>query len=321
MPFLDYPLETLRTYRSEDPEPGDFDAFWSATQAEAAQVPIDARFEKVDAGLPLVEVYDVTYAGFAGHPVKGWFLKPSAIDDGLTAVVKFVGYNGGRGFPQEHLLWPASGRAVLVMDNRGQGSGWSRGDTVDPIGSHPAQAGFMTKGVLDPATYFYRRVFVDATRAVAVARLRPEVARDRIVVAGGSQGGGVTLAVAGLDANIRAAMPDVPFLCHYKRAVGLALRDPYGEIARYLAVHREKVATVFRTLSYYDGINFARRARAPALFSVALMDDICPPSTVYAAYNDYAGDKAIETYTYNNHEGGGTQHERAQLAWLAEQGV
>jgi cephalosporin-C deacetylase len=69
-------------------------------------------------------------------------------------------------------------------------------------------------------------------------------------------------------------------------------------------------------------VNFARRATAPALFSVGLMDPICPPSTVYAAYNHYgsrAGGvaKAIEVYEFNEHEGGAGHQFTRQLPWLA----
>ena len=59
-----------------------------------------------------------------------------------------------------------------------------------------------------------------------------------------------------------------------------------------------------RTLSYFDGAVLARSAKAPALFSVGLMDDICPPSTVYAAFNAYGGPKEIREYPFNDHEGG-----------------
>lgn len=322
MPFTDLPLDTLRTYQSSDPEPADFDAFWRRSLDESAKAPVAPVFEAVDAGLRLVDVFDVTYAGFSGHAIKGWYMRPAGVTGGLTAVVKFIGYNGGRGFPQDHLLWPTSGRAVLVMDTRGQGAGWSQGATPDPVGSASAQAGYMTRGIHDPEHYFYRRVFIDAIRAVEAVHERPEIDAGRIVVAGGSQGGGITLAVAGLlGEGIRAAMPDVPFLCNFSRGVGTAVRDPYGEIARYLAVHREKADAAFQTLSYFDGVNFAKRAKAPGLFSVALMDDICPPSTVFAAYNAYAAGKAIEVYRFNNHEGGGGHHERAQLAWLASVGI
>jgi len=112
------------------------------------------------------------------------------------------------------------------------------------------------------------------------------------------------------------AMPDVPFLCHYRRAVQIVDSDPYGEIQRFCRRHRTQTETVFRTLSYFDGVNFAARARAEALFSVALMDMVCPPSTVYAAYNHYAGPKQIRVYPFNQHEGGEALHalEKLRLA-------
>jgi cephalosporin-C deacetylase len=65
-------------------------------------------------------------------------------------------------------------------------------------------------------------------------------------------------------------------------------------------------------------VNLGRLATAPALFSVALMDAICPPSTVFAAYNHYgAATKEIEVYQYNEHEGGQTYQQLAQLDWFA----
>jgi cephalosporin-C deacetylase len=203
------------------------------------------------------------------------------------------------------------------MDTRGQGAGWSRGDTADPVGSEPAHAGFMTRGVQSPQSYFYRRVFTDAVRAVEAARSRAEVDPSRVAVAGGSQGGGIALAVAGLLPDIKAMMSDVPYLTDFPRSVGLAQRDPYNEIARYLAVHRDRVEMVFQTLRYFDTINFAPRAKAHGLFSVGLMDTICPPSTVYGAYNAFGGaSRKIVPYTFNDHEGGGAYQEREQLGWL-----
>jgi len=321
MPFFDLAPDALARYRTATPAPADFDDFWAETLAEAAAHPLEARFEPLAVGLKLVDVFDASFAGYGGHPIKGWYLRPAGAKSGLTGIAKFIGYNGGRAFPHEHLLWPATGRAVFVMDTRGQGSGWSRGETPDPVGSEPQHAGFMTKGIGSRDSYFYRRVFTDAVRAVAALQSRPEIDPDRLAAVGGSQGGGITLAVAGLVPAVKAAMPDVPFLCDFRRAVGLTTRDPYGEIVRYLSIHRDRAAAVYETLGYFDGVNFAARARAAALFSVALMDDVCPPSTVYAAFNAYAGAKSIAQYDFNNHEGGGPFQDRRQVAWLAEQGL
>src|SRR5512143_2559690 len=285
--FFDLPLEQLQKYLPPRNEPADFDAFWQKTLQEARAFPIGAKFELTDSGLALIEAYDVTYNGYGGQPIKGWFFRPRSTSGPLPCLVEYIGYGGGRGLPHEWLLWASAGYAHFVMDTRGQGSTWRPGDTPDyePEGSSPQHPGFMTRGVLDPKTYYYRRVFVDAVRAVEAARTHPGVDAGRVAVTGGSQGGGITLAVAGLEPNLQACLPDVPFLCHYRRATQLVDTYPYAEIASYLKTHRDQVERVFQTLSYFDGVNFATRSTAPALFSVGLMDDICPPSTVYAAYN------------------------------------
>jgi cephalosporin-C deacetylase len=316
MPFLDLDLAELRHYRPPVAEPADFDDFWQRTLAESRQAAGEVRVEPVDAGLTAFDTYDVTFPGFAGDPVKAWFTVPAHATGPLPTVVGYNGYGGGRGLPHERLAWPAAGYAYLFMDTRGQGAGWgSGGQTADPHGSGPA-IGFMTQGIEDPAGYFYRRLFTDAVRAVETVRGFEQVDPARVAVTGGSQGGGMTIAVAGLVPGLMAAMPDVPFLSHIRRSVGMTDQNPYAEVVQYLSVHRGRDEQVFETLSYFDGVNFARRATAPALFSVALMDPICPPSGVFASINHWAATAEVEVYAYNEHEGGGEHQWARQAAWL-----
>jgi len=318
MSFFDLPIDQLERYLPPRDEPADFDSFWRETLAQARQKPLNAQFAPVDSGLRLVETFDVTFSGFDGEPIKAWLLLPKGADRRLPCVVEYVGYGGGRGFPTEWLPFVNAGFAYLVMDTRGQGSAWRLGDTPDlePHGGNPQFNGFMTRGILSPQMYYYRRVFTDAVRAVEAARAHDLVDASQIAVTGSSQGGGISLAVAALVPDIVAALPDVPFLCHFQRAITLVDTAPYNEISAFLSVHREKAEQVFRTLSYFDGMNFAARARIPAFFSVALMDTICPPSTVYAAYNHYIGEKRLAVYPFNNHEGGGAHHLLAKLRYL-----
>jgi cephalosporin-C deacetylase len=142
-------------------------------------------------------------------------------------------------------------------------------------------------------------------RAVEAAQAHPAVDPERIAITGTSQGGGIAIAAAGLSPAVKACLPDVPFLCHYRRATEITASSPYEEISKFCLVHRDKVERVFQTLAYFDGVNLAARAKGQALFSVGLMDEICPPSTVFAAYNHWAGPKDIRLYSYNHHEGGG----------------
>ncbi|MEV6162476.1 acetylxylan esterase [Streptomyces sp. NPDC052052] len=318
MSLFDLPLDELREYRSRSVEPEDFDAFWSKTLGEARTHDLDARFElREGTGLSTVDVYDVTFAGFGGHPVKGWFVVPAGTTQPLPVVVEFIGYGGGRGLSHTHLLWASAGFAHFVMDTRGQGSGWLVGDTPDPVGSAPSYPGFMTRGIEDPHAFYYRRVFTDAVRAVEAARSHPLVDAARTAAVGRSQGGGITLAVGGLIPDLAAIAPDVPFLCDFPRALTVTDRDPYREVGNYLKTHRGRAEQTRTTLSYFDGVHFAARGRAPALFSAALEDMTCPPSTVFAAFNAYAPqDKAMEVYEFNDHEGGGPFQEAVQLNWL-----
>lgn len=318
MAFVSMDLADLEKYRPERPEPADFAQFWADTLAEARSVPAELTARPVDTGLTTVTVDDVTFPGYAGQPVKGWLIRPRHISTPLPAIVSYVGYGGGRGLPHDHLLWASAGYAHLVMDTRGQGAGWSTGDTPDEApATGPAHPGSTTRGILDPATYYYRRLYTDAVRAVDAIATHRAVDPTRILAAGGSQGGGTALAVAGLTPALAGVLADVPFLQHIRRATEITDAYPYKEIANFCAAHRDKIDTVFATLSYFDGLNFAARATVPALYSVALMDDTCPPDTVYASYNHYLGPKQISVYPYNGHEGGGAHHVTTALAFAA----
>jgi cephalosporin-C deacetylase len=319
VPQSDLSTDELRRYTPDLAVPPDLAAFWATTLAETRAHDLAATFTPVDDRLAVIDTFDVTFAGFGGSPVRGWLHVPVGAPEPLPAVVEYLGYGGGRGLPHERVLYAAAGYAHFVMDTRGQGSTWSVGDTADAdSGGEPAHPGYMTRGITDPSSYYYRRVFADAVRAVEAVRTHPSVDPARVVVTGGSQGGGIAIAVAGLVEDLAGAAPDVPFLCDFPRALTIVDQDPYTEIVRYLKAHRDHVGAAMRTLAYFDGAILGRDATAPALFSVGLMDTICPPSTVFAAYHHYGGPKTILEYPFNDHEGGAGFHDIAKLDWLRE---
>ncbi|MGP4007818.1 acetylxylan esterase [Streptomyces sp. 4N124] len=325
MPAFDLPLPELEHHRPDLDEPADFDAFWRDTLKEAGQAEPLVSVNPVETGLRLTQTWDVTFRGFAGEPVRAWFSRPAGTPEPLPAVVEFAGYGRGRGLPHERLTWVNAGYAHLLMDNRGQGDQYGNGgDTPDPHATAPGGPGPAVRGLLDPHDHHYRRLITDAVRAVAAVRALPGVDRSRITAVGNSQGGGLALAVAGLVPDLTAALVTAPLLCGIQRALDLADTGPYGEIVAYLTVHRGAEQAAYRTLSYLEGISFARRAHAPTHFGVGLRDTVCPPSGTYAAWNRYAElsgadpRKEIHAYPFNGHEGGDAFHVRGQLAWLRD---
>lgn len=320
MPAFDLPIDALRAHRSSVPEPAGFDEFWSSTIASSRELGFVPTAEPVDTGLSLVDTFDVTFSGYDGEPVRAWLHRPIDGHGTNPVVVRYVGYNCGRALP--HMVPPLvlAGYSVLTMDNRGQGAvaGYTS-DTSDTGGLRRVLGGHVTRGIESKESYYYRRLYTDAVLAVDAARALAGDGRRQVVVSGVSQGGGIALAVAGLADGVAAALIDVPFLSDVPRALDLVSTVPYGEISTVLATYPADAADALEVLSWFDGVHLARRAGAPAIFSVGLMDDVCPPSTVYAAFNAYGGSKEIHEYPYAGHEGGGFFHEAVQLAWLARQ--
>lgn len=304
---VDLPVDQLEAYSYSEPEPSDFDDFWAGTLAAQADVPLDARFVVIDSELRTIRALDITFRGYAGSQVKGWLLLPAQHTEPLPVIIEYLGYGSGRGAPIESLAYASAGFAHAILDSRGQGSSFRVGHTADGYGAGPSVPGFMTRGILDRDDYYYRRLYTDAYRFVDAIKGHPAVDSSRVTVSGRSQGGALSIVAAGLRDDIALAVPHVPFLSAFQRAVEVTDNNPYGELVRWMATHRTEVDAAFATLSYFDAVAFARRAACPARFSVALHDLVSPPSTVYAAYNAYTGPKQMTVWRFNDHAAGGPE--------------
>lgn len=309
MPQIDLPLEQLQSYRPEPNPPSDLDAFWQRTVAEAATQPLNVTLEPIDYPVDGLAVSKLYYDGWRGSRICGWFLARAGVRAQPTLVF-YHGYSGSKGQVYDYLGWALQGYTVLAVDVRGQ-SGESTDGASYP-GGHAT--GWMTMGITSPEDYYYRGVYVDCVRALDAVSSRPEADPNRIGVTGVSQGGGLSLAVAALDRRPKLAMPEVPYLCHFRRALDVTNQNPYQEIAVYCNRRPEHYETVFRTLSYFDNLNLADRITCPVLMTVGLQDLICPPSTIYAVYNRIATPKEMRVYPFGAHEAFPTHHEH-KLRW------
>lgn len=300
MPWYDLPLEQLRTYRLGTEEPPGLDQWWAERldEARALTKPVTLTRHEPELYAPL-EVYDAEFSGAGGDRIKAWYITPPKPARPEAAIVRFIGYGGGRGAPAEHALLAALGYAVFVMDSRGQGGRWTFGATGDGAPG-PENSLVMTRGITSPETYYFTRLFTDAVLATEAAL---SLSGSRAVaVTGASQGGALSLAAAALvPGKVSLCHADVPFLCDIQRAITLAPHAPFTEIPEFLNENVDLIDTALNTLRYVDCALLARRITAECLLSVGLMDDISPPSTVFAAYNEITSGKDIAVYPYSGH--------------------
>lgn len=296
-------------------EPDDFDAFWADTIAGTRSLPLDLTVTPHTTRLTQIDVFDVSFRGFGGTPIRAWLRAPRGASGPLPGLVQFFGYGNGRGHALRDLRWASAGYAHLVVDARGQGHGDTDDDHAD---GGPSAGGFLTRGLRSPQEYYYRRVYADAVRAIDAIRSIELVDPTRVGTVGASQGGGIALAIAGLVPDIAVAIIQAPFLCELDRAATLSSEHPYSLLTQYFADRRSDATTALDTLRYFDGINHARRATAPALLSTGLLDGIAPPETVLPAFTAYGGEKRVVLWPHNGHEAGGDLDEENALEFAAE---
>jgi cephalosporin-C deacetylase len=287
----------MRQYKPSLYREADFEEYWESTVSAAKRQPINAELIPYKLGAKNVEAFAVRFDGFEGGRIAGWYLRPA--DRGkFPGLCVYHGYSGRGTRPIPLMQFASQGIAVLSMDCRGQ-NGQSQDISVAPEGHH---SGWMTKGIRDPKKYYYRYVYADAIRALELLAHRDEVDESRLAITGVSQGGGITLAVAALSERPILALPDVPFLCDYRRAIQITPNGPYPEIPNFLKSFPHLYDQAIQTLSYADNVNLAPWIRCRVVVSNCLWDDICPPSTIFGAYNHITSEKSMEIYPYHKHE-------------------
>ena len=303
MPMLDMPLHELRQYRGINPRPDDMDAFWDASVAEMEALGTGCELVKAAFQVPGSDCHDLYYTGVKGARIHARLIVPHA-DKPMPAVVIFHGYTGRAPDFSELLNYAAAGFVVAAMDCRGQGG---ESEDVGGVRGNTHQ-GHIIRGLAegDPRKLLFRDIFLDAAQLARIVMAMPQVDATRVGACGGSQGGALTLACAALTPALNRCAPTYPFLCDYQRVWEMDLaRDAYQELRDYFRrfdpLHaREK--EIFTLLGYIDNQHLAHRIRAKVLMLTGLMDNICPPSSQFAAYNKITAEKDVVIYPDFGHE-------------------
>jgi len=300
------PLDELLKYQGRNPKPADFDAFWDRGLAEMRSVKPDVRISKPDFSCAAAECRDLTFTGVRNARIYAKLLLPKGGNKGRgrPALLEFHGYSMSSGDWYHLIPYAAEGFVVAALDCRGQG-GRSQ-DTGGVVGN--TLEGQIVRG-LDgsPDDMLMRHIMLDTAQLAGIVAAMDDVDPTRLTAAGGSQGGGLSLACAALEPRVTRLAPCYPFLCDYQRVWEMDLaKTAYDELVFYFRrfdpLHlRER--GVFTQLGYVDVQHLAPRIRGEVLMGCGLMDEVCPPSTQFAAYNKITSKKNLAVYPDFGHEG------------------
>ena len=305
MPLLDMPLEQLKVYEGSSPKPADFEEYWEVALAEMRATDPEVSLTPSDFQAPYAECYDMYFTGVHGARVYAKHLRPKNVTGKIPAVLAFHGYSGASPDWVSLLPYAAAGMAVFALDCRGQGG---KSEDVGGVVGNTLH-GHIIRGLddEDPHKLLFRDIFLDTAELAKIAMDMPEIDETRVGCFGGSQGGALTIACASLEPRIKFAAPQFPFLCDYRRVWNMDMAErAYAELKEYFRhfdPRHEREDEVFEKLGYIDLQFLAPRIRAKLTMATGLMDNVCPPSTQFAAYNKMTCEKNVVIYPDFGHEG------------------
>jgi cephalosporin-C deacetylase len=304
MPLVDKPLHELQNYKGISPKPADFDDYWDRGLAELAKIDPQPEFIPVQPlGNVNADLFDLYFTGIGGARVYAKYLRPRG-KKSCPAILEFHGYSGDSGDWSGKMNYVGEGFVFASLDCRGQG-GRSE-DNLQVIGN--TKEGHVIRGIDDkPEKLLFRQIFLDTAQLARIVLAQPEVDPARVASMGGSQGGALALVCAALEPRIARCVSIFPFLSDYQRVWEMDLaKDAYQDIKAYLRrfdpLH-ERIGELFHKLGYIDVKNLTPRIKAEVLMAITLMDNICPPSTQYAAFNHISAKKKALVYPDFGHEG------------------
>jgi len=295
--YLEQTIQELEGYRPAVTKQPDHDAFWTETLDLARKNPLNVHVEEVVYPIKQIQTHTLTYQGFDETPIHAHYILPRDHQGMLPCIIIFHGYGGNKKSASHYMKWLIQGYAVIAVDCRGQGSSPDHSTySMDAIGS------WVTKGILNKNEYYYRKVYVDAVRAIDVACSRLEIDQERIAIMGGSMGGGITLAVAGLDSRPKLAIADIPNMCDLSLAIKQKTEGSLMHVEDFLHRYPDQVDHVFKNLTYFDNLNHAANITCRIRLSAGLKDPVCPPRPIFGVYNQIEADKSIEVYPFTDHD-------------------
>lgn len=271
------------------PVPNDFDAFWAGKKAELAKVPMEAKLTPVESKAQGVESFDLKVTSL-GAPVSGYFARPvGAKPKSLPAILTVHGAGVRSSSLAGPVGWAKQGLLALDINAHGLPNGEPNKFYTDLADGDLKE--YRTQGRDSRETIYFLGMFLRLVRAIDFLTSQPEWDGRTVVVYGSSQGGAQAIASAGLDPRVTFIAAGVPAMCDHtgvvvNRISGWPKIVPMGADGK-------PDAKAVAAARYFDGMNFGTRTKAGAIFTVGFIDSTCPPTSVYAAYNNFAGPKAI----------------------------
>lgn len=276
-------IDTLRT----QPEPADFDTFWSKQYKRLDRVPMKADLIPVACSNPKARIFAVRIDCAGLRPVTGYLSYPTAVDAGQTfpARLETHGYSGD-GCTHGTPSWARDNEIVLNINAHGLKLvefGATEADTKAlrwEVRSHDQAYAFDAKQNEDPEVAYFNGMVLRVKRALQYLKTVKGWNGKDLIASGGSQGGLQTIWAAACGEGVTRAESGITWCC---------------DMAQNNVRRAGKISTDWwyipwtESMGYYDAAVFAKRIPKSCLTIITragLGDYCCPPMGLAKLWNN-----------------------------------
>ncbi len=294
--------------------PSDFVQFWEKAKADLAKIPMDAKMTLLaERCTETVNVYHLNLQNFReGGAVRLYGILCVPKKEGKYPALLQVPGAGIRPYYGD-VRTAEKGIITLQIGIHGIPVTMDAGVYAD-LGSGWANQ-YWTYNLDNKDQYYYKRVFMGCVRANDFLVSMPQFDGKNLAVTGGSQGGALSIITAGLDPRVKWTAPIYPAMADMAGYLkGRAGGWPH--IFDKNNTHHHTEAKI-KTAAYYDVVNFAKQLTVPCLYSMGFNDEVCPPTSMWAAYNVISSPKELKLYQETGHWTYPEENE-AVMNWLLE---
>jgi cephalosporin-C deacetylase len=262
-------------------EPSDFDAFWNKQKEALKAIPMNPILKPISDLPNGAKQFILQLDGVDGRKVYGYLSIPKGTGK-FPAVLSLPAFGDGT-FPSDGLVngdFTEKANAISLIINVHN----APPNEIDPKAYKP--------DVFSDANKIYARYMVLAgLRALDYLTSRADF-NGSLGVCGLSQGGGLSIMLAGLDNRVSALMVDNPAFCnHHAWRVGKSSGFP--QYLKNATAQSLDTMAVGNAVKYYDAAYFLKRYRNPAMILTGYLDDVTPTESVFSAASQHRGQLTV----------------------------
>lgn len=280
--------------------PKDIDKFWNAQIARLKKVPLEVQTKKkVSAKIFTEQNLTVEFQSIDKYHMHAQFIAPRKLTGKPPLVVIFPDY-GKEAVAYKGLM--NAGIAQMVIRMRGH-------EAPRPVHSaEPGQAvkkeekreesyGYFGERILEPTEYYANKIYLDAYRALEVARLRREIDTSRIGIIGQGVGAAQALFAAAYMERGEALYLENPAFLNLDHTQNISDADYAREINGAARGSKKVKQQIKENLRYFDPVYFARKISASTAFSINLTNKEGVPHGGFALFHLLQHEKDMFLFT------------------------